>query len=68
MDRGATKRTQLFDMMDSNKTVNPVKLPGAMPMICLEISQLGIRHPMLNHFQHGVRISNFRFCQLLAVF
>jgi hypothetical protein len=60
LDRGATERSQLFNMM-GNMIANPIKLPGAMLTISSEISQFGNRHTMLNHFQHGRMISHFQF-------
>jgi hypothetical protein len=55
-----TERSRLFDMM-VNTIAYPVKLPGAMPTICSEISQFSNRHAMLNHFCCGMTIFDFPF-------
>jgi len=47
--------------MKDNTIANPVKLPGTMPTIFSEISEFGDHPPVLNHFQHGVTISDFQF-------
>jgi hypothetical protein len=67
LDGGATERSQLFDIT-VNTIANPVKLPGAMPTICLEISQFGDRHTTLNHFQHGKTIFDFQFWLISGCF
>jgi hypothetical protein len=59
---------QLFDKMDI-AIANPDKPPGAMPMICLEISQFGDSpHAMMNQFQHGVTISILQFWSTLCCY
>ncbi len=60
LHRWATVRSHIFDMT-VNMIANPIKLPGTMPAIWLEISEFGIHHATLNHFQCGMMIFNFWF-------
>jgi hypothetical protein len=54
--------------MKVNTIANPVKLPGTMLTIFLEISQFSDCHTTLNHFQCGMTKSNLQFWSVSGCF
>jgi hypothetical protein len=54
--------------MKVNTIANPVKLPGTMLTIFLDISQFSDCHTTLNHFQHGMTKSNLQFWSVSGCF
>lgn len=59
---------QLSEFGKKGQTSNKEDFSGPMPTIFSEIYEFGDHHPMLNHSQHGVMVSDFQFWSIFGYF